>query len=423
MYDEAEPLYERSQAIREKALGPKHPDVARSLNKRAWLLCRQAEPLNERAISIWEGALESEQPRVAPGLEMRAWVLRVQGKHAEAETLSELSQAIHQKALGPEHSDVALSLSNRADELYRQVREGKNAPLLFLWCPVIQTKSLASHASRTFQGKDTEAQPLFERAIKIWEKAHRHDHPLVANVLHNRAGLLSAQYALPRRIRLLLGFLQGKYVKAHALLERALAIREGALGVDHPDTITSLGALADLYARQGLLEKATPMLEEVVSARERAQGRDHPDVASALSMWAVVLSDQGKNAEALALFEKALAIREGALGVDHPDTITSLGAMADLYTKQGLLDKASRLLEEVVNARERIQGRDHPDVASALNERTVLMYQQREFAEAILLLERALQIRTEMLGGNHPETLDTQKWLELLRNQDAGRKA
>ncbi|CAN0442905.1 unnamed protein product, partial [Ectocarpus sp. 12 AP-2014] len=82
------------------------------------------------------------------------------------------------------------------------------------------------------------AQPLFERAIKIWDKAHRHDHPLVANVFHNRAGLLSAQ---------------GKYAKAHALLERALAIREGALGVDHPDTITSLGALADLYARQGLL--------------------------------------------------------------------------------------------------------------------------------------------------------------------------
>lgn len=41
MYDEAGPLYERSQAVRENALGPEHPDVARSLNKRAWLLCRQ----------------------------------------------------------------------------------------------------------------------------------------------------------------------------------------------------------------------------------------------------------------------------------------------------------------------------------------------------------------------------------------------
>ena len=40
-YAEAEPLYERSQAIREKALGPEHPDVAQSLNNRAFLLKSQ----------------------------------------------------------------------------------------------------------------------------------------------------------------------------------------------------------------------------------------------------------------------------------------------------------------------------------------------------------------------------------------------
>ncbi|CAN0092693.1 unnamed protein product [Scytosiphon promiscuus] len=56
-YDDAEPLYERSQAIREKMLGPEHPDIAQSLNNRAWLLERQCKhnealPLFERAVSI-----------------------------------------------------------------------------------------------------------------------------------------------------------------------------------------------------------------------------------------------------------------------------------------------------------------------------------------------------------------------------------
>ena len=37
-YAEAEPLYQRSQAIREKVLGLEHPDVAQSLNNRAGLL-------------------------------------------------------------------------------------------------------------------------------------------------------------------------------------------------------------------------------------------------------------------------------------------------------------------------------------------------------------------------------------------------
>ena len=40
-YNEAEPLYERSQAIREKVLGPEHPGVAESLNNRAELLRAQ----------------------------------------------------------------------------------------------------------------------------------------------------------------------------------------------------------------------------------------------------------------------------------------------------------------------------------------------------------------------------------------------
>ena len=47
-YDEAEPLYERSQAIREKVLGPEHPDVATSLHDRAGLLkaqVRAARPI------------------------------------------------------------------------------------------------------------------------------------------------------------------------------------------------------------------------------------------------------------------------------------------------------------------------------------------------------------------------------------------
>lgn len=43
-YAEAEPLYERSQAIQEKALGPEHPDLAKSLDNRAVLLQKQVSP-------------------------------------------------------------------------------------------------------------------------------------------------------------------------------------------------------------------------------------------------------------------------------------------------------------------------------------------------------------------------------------------
>ena len=54
---QAEPLYKRALAIREKQLGPEHPDTATSLNNLAGLYhaqgkYEQAEPLYQRALAI-----------------------------------------------------------------------------------------------------------------------------------------------------------------------------------------------------------------------------------------------------------------------------------------------------------------------------------------------------------------------------------
>ena len=72
-YAEAEPLYRRSLAIREKSLGPDHPDFARSLNNLAELYLNQgrydeAGPLYERSLDIREKALGADHPDVAQSL-------------------------------------------------------------------------------------------------------------------------------------------------------------------------------------------------------------------------------------------------------------------------------------------------------------------------------------------------------------------
>ena len=65
---EAEPLYKRALAIREKALGPQHQDVATSLDNLAELYRAQgkvaeAEPLYKRALAIREEARQQEEAR------------------------------------------------------------------------------------------------------------------------------------------------------------------------------------------------------------------------------------------------------------------------------------------------------------------------------------------------------------------------
>ena len=66
-YAEAEPLYQSSLAIAEKALGKDHPDVAVSLNNLAGLNDTQgkyaeAEPLHQRSLAIFEKALGKDHP-------------------------------------------------------------------------------------------------------------------------------------------------------------------------------------------------------------------------------------------------------------------------------------------------------------------------------------------------------------------------
>jgi CHAT domain-containing protein/Flp pilus assembly protein TadD len=171
-FAEAESLYKRSLAIREKALGPDHPDhflVAQSLNNLAELYERlgrytEAEPLNQRALAIFEKTLGLDNFEVADSLNNLAALYDQQGRYAEAEQLFKRSLAIREKALGPDRPNVniAQSLNNLAVLYVRQ-------------------------------GRYTEAELLYKRSLVIYEQALGPDHFLVANVLNNLAGLYVTQ--------------------------------------------------------------------------------------------------------------------------------------------------------------------------------------------------------------------------------------
>ena len=96
------PLHKRSLGIREKTLGPEHPDVIASLNNLALLHkaeghYAEAEPLYNRALAIWEGALGPEHPDVALGLENYAALLRNTGRDDLATMMELRAKAIRTK--------------------------------------------------------------------------------------------------------------------------------------------------------------------------------------------------------------------------------------------------------------------------------------------------------------------------------------
>jgi tetratricopeptide (TPR) repeat protein len=134
-YAAARPLLERALAIREKVLGPEHPDTALSLNNLAHLLTAQgdlaaARPLHERALAIREKVHGPEHPLTTGSLNHFAYVLQEQGDLAGARPLYERALAISEKVLGPEHRRTVVSLRNLGNLLQKQGDLAGARPLL-----------------------------------------------------------------------------------------------------------------------------------------------------------------------------------------------------------------------------------------------------------------------------------------------------
>ena len=72
---------------------------------------------------------------------------------------------------------------------------------------------------------------------------------------------------------------------------------------------TSLNNLATLYQAQGQYAQAEPLFKRSLAIKESALGPDHPTVATGLENMAALYRKTGRKGEAEALEKRATAIR------------------------------------------------------------------------------------------------------------------
>jgi tetratricopeptide (TPR) repeat protein len=214
---QAQPLAKRALAIRQRVLGPGHPDTAESLNNLAMVRWGQGEAadarrLFERALAIQERALGFDHPHTADSLNNLALVLRDQGELTAARPISERALAIRERVLGPEHIDTIQSLHN----LVLLLRD---------------------------QGERDATRSLYERALQLRERMLGSHHHHTASILVNLAALLEDQgepsEARARRDK-------DELIAARALSERALATLGQMLGPEHRWTVLSRRLLDEI---------------------------------------------------------------------------------------------------------------------------------------------------------------------------------
>jgi len=152
----AEPFARRACEIRERLLGPDHPDTLADACALAGVLdglgsYAESEPIYRHALTVFTSMFGEMHLEVAVNLNNLAALRWAQGDAVEAESLYFRSLRIKRELLGDAHPDMALTLLNYASMLCDLERQG-------------------------------EARPMALRALRVFEAVLEPSHPRIAAV-------------------------------------------------------------------------------------------------------------------------------------------------------------------------------------------------------------------------------------------------
>ncbi|HEX8274400.1 MAG TPA: serine/threonine-protein kinase [Longimicrobiaceae bacterium] len=256
-------------------------------------------------------------------------------------------------------------------------------------------------------GEYDRAQPLLERALALREVALGERSEAVAE------GRLHLGELLVQR---------GRYDRAEPLYRSALALQRELLGEPHPAVARTLAALGMLRQDRGDYPGAERLAREALAMRTALYGPDHPEVAESLNALAYLLQLQGRSAQAEPLFRRVLETRRRLFGDAHPEVAEARSRLGLFLAQQGRDAEAEPLYREALAARRRALGDEHPDVSTNLGLLGALERRRGRLAEAESLYHEAIELGRRSLGPGHPELAHTLNGLALVF-RDQGRLA
>ncbi|HVG63783.1 MAG TPA: serine/threonine-protein kinase [Hyalangium sp.] len=233
-----------------------------------------------------------------------------------------------------------------------------------------------------------ESQRVHERVLALRQKALGPEHPDVTNSLNNLGGVL---------------YYLGKYEEAREIHSRALALREKVLGAEHPHVAVSLSNLSLALWKLGQLEEARAAQERALALREKALGPESPDAAASLNNLGVVLLELRRYEEALKVYQRVLALWEKSLGPDHPDVGLALLNLGTCLNGMNKGEESLRMHERGLAVRQKALGPEHPEVAQSLTSMGDTLLRLGRYAEARERFKRALALQEKALGPDHPD--------------------
>ncbi len=249
------------------------------------------------------------------------------------------------------------------------------------------------------QCKYADAIPPSKDLVSLCERKYGASHEITATVINN------------------LGFLYqnlGQYTQAEPLFQKALKMREETLGVDNPDVALTLNNLALIYQDEGDYARAEQLYLKALAIKEKNFGPRKLEQAIELNNLATLYKEKGEYDSAEKNFQEVLSIFESSYPADDARIATVLNNLAGVYRQTGKFQKAEELYKRQMSIDLKVLPACHLDRARDLNNVGVLDYELGRYQDAELLFKQALSIREQALGPNHPEIIPVLDNLALL---------
>ncbi len=146
-----------------------------------------------------------------------------------------------------------------------------------------------------------QAEPLYQKALTIYEQLLGPNHTYIANILDHLAGLYKDL---------------GQYEQARSFYQRALVLSEQMSDVNYSSRATILNNLAQLYQLQGNFGEAESYYKLALTNLEQNLSPEHPYIVTILEGLIALYQTQGKHEQADSLRQRLQTIYKQALRLE-----------------------------------------------------------------------------------------------------------
>lgn len=196
----------------------------------------------------------------------------------------------------------------------------------------------------------------------------------------------------------------GKYKEAEAVTREAVRLREIHLGEDHPQTLVSLGSLANVLGKQSDFAVACQLEETLVTRSTKAKGPTDSNTLTFINNYCSTLISMGRFQEAERLLWGLYIKRVESHAEDHPGTILNLANYVLALTCQSKHIEAQRWNDHALYLTKKNKSEGITSLLLLHNRGYIYLMLDRAI-EARDCMKEVVRLREEHLGDLHPDTL------------------